>query len=160
MPFHLGSNKEVFDAEVYAIYQSLSIMDQRQKNGRAYTLFVDSAAAFSRIRSDDIGPGQRFPVASVEVATRTRARDNGITVRLVPAHKEVPGNEKSDEFAKAVAEGSRPDCAVPDEYRWETSLSHMARVATEARSRPAASWMRDRFGNSARKYCPPSRGRA
>ena len=27
--FHLGNNKEVFDAEVYAIHQALSAMDQR-----------------------------------------------------------------------------------------------------------------------------------
>ena len=31
--FHIGSNKEVFDAEVYEIYQALSTMDQRQETG-------------------------------------------------------------------------------------------------------------------------------
>lgn len=56
--FHLGSNKEVFDAEVYAIYQALSTMGQRQESGRRYTLFVDSTLAIARIRSDDTGPGQ------------------------------------------------------------------------------------------------------
>ena len=40
--FHLGSNKEVLGAEVYAIYQAFSIMDKRQESGRSYTLFVDS----------------------------------------------------------------------------------------------------------------------
>lgn len=29
--FHLGTNKEAFDAEVYAVYQALSIADQRQE---------------------------------------------------------------------------------------------------------------------------------
>ena len=155
--FSLGSNKEAFDAEVYAIYQALSIMGQRQESGRSYTLFVDSTSAISRIRSDVIGPGQRFAVASIEVATRILARDNGITVRSVPAHHEIRGNEKADELAKAAAEGSRLDNAVrvSDEYRWETSLLHMTRMATEARSRSAASWMRDRFGNPANKCRPP-----
>ena len=32
--FHLGNNKEVFDAEVYAIYQALSIMGRCQETGR------------------------------------------------------------------------------------------------------------------------------
>ena len=58
---------------------------------------------------------------------------------------------RSDEFTQAAAEGSCPDDAVPDEYQWETSLSHMIKVATEARSRSAASWTKDRFGNPSRK---------
>ena len=48
------------------------------------------------------------------------------------------GNEAADKYAKAAAESKSPDGAVPDDYRWETSLSHIARVATEARSRTAA----------------------
>ena len=99
--FHLGSNKEMFDAEVYAIYQALSIMDQRQESGRRYTLFVDPTSAISRIRSD-IGPGQPFAIASIEVATWILARDNEVTVRWVPAHHEVPGNERADVLAKAA----------------------------------------------------------
>ena len=104
-------------------------------------------------------PGQRFAVAPIEVATQILTRDNEVTVCWVPTHHEVPGNKKAEEFAKAAADGSYPDDAVLDEYRWETSLSHMTRVATEARSRSAAEWMRDRFGTPARK-CPTLRGRA
>ena len=29
--YHLGRNKEVFDAEVFAIYRALSIIEQRQE---------------------------------------------------------------------------------------------------------------------------------
>ena len=53
--FHLGDNKEVFDAEVYAIAQALSVMDQRRGSGRRYTVFVDSTSAIGRVRSDSIG---------------------------------------------------------------------------------------------------------
>ena len=133
--FHLGSNKDVFDAEAYAIYQALSIMDQRQESRRRYTPFVDSTSAISRIRSDDVGPGQRFAIASIDMATRILARDNELTVRWVPVHHEAPGNERADVLSKAATDGSSDDAAVvPDEYRWDTSLSHMTRVATEARS--------------------------
>ena len=52
--------------EVYTVYQALSIADQRQESGLRYTLFVDSTAAIERIRSDSIGPGQRFAVAAIE----------------------------------------------------------------------------------------------
>ena len=65
--FHLGTNKEVFDAEVYTIYQALHIAAQRQESGRRYSIFADSTAAISRIQSDNIGPGQAFTVAAIKV---------------------------------------------------------------------------------------------
>ena len=37
--FHLGDNKEVFDAEVFAIYQALRIFEARQQSGEEYTVF-------------------------------------------------------------------------------------------------------------------------
>ena len=64
--YHLGTNKEVFDAEVFAIYRALHVLAQRQESGRRYTIFVYSTAAIDRIRSDATGPGQRFAVASME----------------------------------------------------------------------------------------------
>ena len=77
----MGTNKEVFVGEVYAIYQALNIADQRQESGRRYTPFVDYTAAIERIRSDIIGPGQPFGVLVIEVTTRLRTRDNEVVVR-------------------------------------------------------------------------------
>lgn len=138
--------------------QALSIMDQRQENGRRYTLFVDSTSAISRILSEDIGPGQCFAVASIEVAAQILARGGEITVRWVPAHHEVPGNERADEFVKAMADGSYPNDSVSDEYRWETSLSHMTRVAVKARSRSAARWTRAALETLQGSTDPPGEG--
>ena len=39
--FHLGTNKEIFDAEVYAIYQALRVFEERGQAGRKYTIFSD-----------------------------------------------------------------------------------------------------------------------
>ena len=136
--FHLGTNKEVFDAEVYAIYQALYSLNQRQEKDHRYTIFVDSTAAIDRIQPDASGPGQHFAVAAIEACTGILARNNTVVARWVPAHHDVPGNEMADRYAKAAAEGTVPDSAVADSLRWETSLSHMARVSTEERSRAAA----------------------
>ena len=152
--FYLGSNKEVFGAEVYAIYQALRILDQRQESGGVH----DFRGLDLSYRQGPYRGGQRFAVSSIEVAARIRTRDNEITARWVPAHHEVLGNERADEFPRAAAEGSCPDDAIPDEYRWEASLSHMTRVATEARTREATRWMRDRFGNPARGCRPLQEG--
>ena len=94
--FHLGTNREVFDAEIFAIYQALCTLDERQENGRMYTIFSDSTAAIDRISTDTLGPGQRFAVAASEVCSRIAARDNEVTVRWVPAHSTVPGIEKAN----------------------------------------------------------------
>ena len=67
--FHLGTNKEVFDAEVYAIYQALRVFEERGQTGRKYTVFSDCQPAIRRALSDALGPGQQWARAIIEVAT-------------------------------------------------------------------------------------------
>ena len=50
--FQLGRNKEVFDAEVFAVWQALRALEQRNEHGREYTIFVDSTSAITRVRGD------------------------------------------------------------------------------------------------------------
>lgn len=103
--------------------------------------------------------GPRFTVAAIEVSTRLRARRNEIAVCWVSAHQGAPGNEKAGEYAKIAANGGQPEDAVPDDHRWETSLSHMARVATEARARTVAQWIAERTEDPRREYhSPPGKG--
>ena len=52
--YHLGNNKEVFDAEVFAVYQALDAIDQRRERGRRYNIFVDSTSAIARVRDDSM----------------------------------------------------------------------------------------------------------
>lgn len=103
----------MFYAEVYAIARALPVLEQRQENGRRYTVFVNSTSAVDRVRADHIGPGQTFAVAATEGCTKIIARDNEVTIRWVPAHHGAPGNEKAYKYTKAVAEGTSPDSKVP-----------------------------------------------
>ena len=71
----------------------------------------------------------------------------------------------ADEYAKAAVIGSAPDEEVPEGYREVTSLSHMTRVATEARYRETAEWIaknvragrrhRPSSGRGLRRPAPP-----
>ena len=70
--FQLGKNKEVFDAEVFAVWQALRALEQRSESGRDHTIFVDSTSAITRVRDDARGPGQRFGVATIEVESDLR----------------------------------------------------------------------------------------
>ena len=51
--FQLGKNKEVFDAEVFVVWQALRALEQRNERDREYTIFVDSTSAITRVP----GPG-------------------------------------------------------------------------------------------------------
>ena len=80
---------------------------------------MDSTSAIGRA---SIGPGQSFAITAIERCSQVMTGSSEVAIRWVPAHHEIMGNEKADEFAKAAAEGSGPDRTVPDELRWETSL--------------------------------------
>ena len=49
------------------------------------------------MRMGTIGPGQRFAIASMEACTEALSRDNDVTIRWVPAHQGITGNEKANE---------------------------------------------------------------
>ena len=156
--FQLGNDKEVFDAEVIAIYQALRAIEQRQKRGHQHTLFVDSTSAIFKVRDDDLGPGQRFAVATIEVCSRVIGNDNSATIRWVPTHSGASGNEVADRYVKNAASGEEPVEAIPEGYAAQTSLPHMTRVPTEARSRETAEWIRAHV-RPERRYRPtPGRG--
>ena len=66
------------------------------------------------------------------------------------------GNEIVDGFAKEAASSRRSQRhRVPDGLLQEASLSHLARVATENRSRATARWISDHV-RPGRRYRPPA----
>ena len=57
----LGSNMEVFDEEVFAIWQALRVLEQRWEGGGRYTIFVNSTSATTRVRDDARGSAAALP---------------------------------------------------------------------------------------------------
>ena len=47
---YLGTNKVVFDAEIFAILRTVRLLCERREQGQAYTTFSDSQAAVARVR--------------------------------------------------------------------------------------------------------------
>jgi ribonuclease HI len=75
---------------------------------------TDTWAAIRCMALEEAGLGQIYAVQARQyIATLQRARpDITIEIQWYPAHKGVPGNEKSDEWAKLTAE-------KPSEYGME-----------------------------------------
>lgn len=99
----------------YAAYRALRAFDQRQESGHRYTVFEDSTVAIDRARADASGRrlGQCFAVAAMGVCPRALARGNEATIRWAPAHDGTAGNEETDEYARAAAEGRVSATAPP-----------------------------------------------
>ena len=151
----LGTNKEVFDAEVYAIREAIRLLDERGEAGQSYTVFSDSQAAIYRVLHEECGPTQALARTAIDSSYRLRARSSDITVRWTPSHQGVAGNERADALARAAA--SRERAAADPAYLREASPSHLTRLATEARSLETNRWVREHVKRKHRYRPPPWR---
>ena len=80
------------------------------------------------------------------------AAGNEISINWVPAHNRVEGNEFADDLNKEEAEGSL-SYNVSDEVRWQASLPHLSRRASEGRARQTPEWAASHVGPERR--CRP-----
>jgi ribonuclease HI len=97
----MGRNKEVFDAELYAIWVGLKAakdsINAWAAGPRAVTIFTDDKEALKRSRNDDPGPGQWL--ARRILHTEWQLRQAGWTTefRWIPGHRGIEGNEVADQ---------------------------------------------------------------
>ena len=151
--FHLGNNREVFEAEVFAIYQALGTFEAGQETSRRYRIFSNCRPAVRRVMADALGATQHCARACIEVGSRFVAAGSEIGISWVPAHSEVEGNEIADDIAKKAAEGSLP-YKVLDGVRWQASPPHLSRRDSEGRAGQTPEWVAS-HGRPERRYRPP-----
>ena len=101
--FRLGGGHEAYDAEVAAIAYGLAHLHGRMERGHTYTIFTDSVAAMRRVIDDAPRPGQHMAVRAIDFAERIVQRGGSVTIRWIPAHRGVEGNERADQAAKEAA---------------------------------------------------------
>jgi ribonuclease HI len=147
----LGRNKEVFDAEIYAIWVGLKAAKERAgREGidgpgpRAVTIFTDAQAALKRIGNDAPGPGQWLVRRILHTERQLRRVGWATEFRWVPGHKGIEGNEVADQWAKEGAEASAGAEYLPEEEESITTLAHVARGITEAKWNEHIAWIKER----------------
>lgn len=99
---YLGKNKEILDAELWAISEALSIASTRTKIGNTpITIFCDSQKALSTIALPYTSQGNRFLRNLICQKTR-ELQDNGnhCSFHWIPSHSGLMENEKADLAAK------------------------------------------------------------
>ena len=133
--FHLGTNKEVFDTEAFAIYQALKVFEAEGGSGRNFTVFSDFQSAIRRALTDVPGPGQQWARSIIEVCTRLVGKGNEVTLRWVWPIR--GGRQRQG--------GGRGPLAQRSDKAWgQTSLPHLLRRTAERWTREATQWVAPR----------------
>jgi ribonuclease HI len=151
----MGRNKEVFDAELYAIWVGLTAARDHKEEWAAHltehggprviTIFTDAQAALKRIRNDEAGPGQWLARRIIRVERQLLVRQEGwlTEFRWIPGHKGIEGNEVADRWAKEGAGASGAE-RLPREEESITTLAHVARGVTEKKWQEHLAWVKER----------------
>ena len=154
--FRLGAGGEIFDGEVFAIYQALLWIEGHQGTGGRFTIFADSTAAIERrARTDALSPGKRFAAAAIEVCDRILARGDQVTIRLGP----LPPWDRGKRDGGPIRQGgSRPIGPVPGRryppgaYRRGLTIVHGPNRHRD-QTRATAEWIKDNV-RAERRYKP------
>lgn len=150
----LGKNKDVLDAELWGVSEALGIALRETAPRKAYkvTVFSDSQTAIRKIQATKSEAGQALRAQIVKRAKEPETSGREVTIRWVPSHSKIEGNELTDKAAKEAAAGGKTG-----NTQW-SSLGYINRNITEARKSAVWSWHRakneERESRSRSYYVP------
>jgi ribonuclease HI len=117
----MGETTEVFDAELWAIYEALLTCQTHIHRGRLYRcnihIFTDNQSAITRASNLDRGPGQETAYNIHDLAQALQTYAIAITIYWVPGHTNIKGTEDADTLAK-LAMTSPPMTQLPISLSW------------------------------------------
>lgn len=142
---YLGTNKELFDAELYSMREALLIVQQNVRKGREagryqsgpcwlkVHIWADLLAVIKTLQHADPCPRQRLAKYIIRRAQQLAERRTEVEVHWVPRHMGVEGNERADEAAMEPEEkaGIR---RCPERF---TVLTHVGRTISELKWKKA-----------------------
>jgi ribonuclease HI len=105
--FHLGSlqRHEVYDAEGVGLLMAMDMVRRRRQTTRRVVIYADSEAAIRAVLLSKPTPSHYIWDAFHQSYTAAKRRhpDLRVTIRWIPGHKGIVGNERADEEAKRAA---------------------------------------------------------
>ena len=133
----LGKNKEILDAELWAISDALviAIRETSNANNTPITIFCDSQKALQAIQHPPSHKENRFLRGQIyHKAKKLQNIGHPVVCRWTPGHSGLEGNKRADLMAKNRAEkgGKQAEC-------W-SSLAYIKEILAQAQSRELAKW--------------------
>jgi ribonuclease HI len=125
--YYLGTETEVFDAEIYGMMKATetAIRLTRDEHITDIWIFCDNQSAVRRMRDKRPLPGQEYILKTHHNAEILSNRNIKLHIHWVPGHVNVKGNERADILAKQGTEGKRQ----PRDSN--TSITHLRRKNKE-----------------------------
>ena len=133
----LGKNKEILDAELWAISEALdtAMRETSTANNTLITIFCDSQKALTAIRQPPSQKENRFLRGQIYYKAENLVGDGHIVVRRwIPGHAGLTGNEKADLAAKNKAEKGGKQAE-----RW-SPLTYIKKNLAQVRSTETTKW--------------------
>ena len=112
----------------------IALKESISRKIRKITIFSDSQTALRELQSSRNNTGQALKIQIYGQARQLLNQGGDVTIRWIPGHKEIEGNERADRAAKDAAANGRSQTA-----RW-SSLAHVNRKINEARKSDILSW--------------------
>ena len=94
------NKQEAYAAELFAM-RGIQHLASRLYSGRDFTMLTESHAAIERVQWD--APGPRHD-ETIGLAKGLCEQANTLTVKWVPAHRGIAGNEVADSYTRDAAE--------------------------------------------------------
>ncbi len=133
----LGKNKEIIDAELWAIAIGLEMAEKviLRSHQTAVTIFSDSREALTtlcQLSSHTRTPYLRNLI--YQKASGLERKGISVTIRWIPSHVGLVGHDKADQGARGEAQkGEKPI------EQW-SSLTHIKKKMIESHSQELAKW--------------------
>jgi ribonuclease HI len=97
---NLGISELVYNSELEAITQAIEYASNIAKEGESFNIFSDNQAAILRLKTPSDNPGQNQQIRAIEASKAIISLGANITIRWVPGHSDILGNEEADRLAK------------------------------------------------------------
>lgn len=114
----MGSNKEVFDTELFSVGEAPDIAlksgrvgneASRERSGPRCTrihIWADSQVVIKRLQNTAPSPGQWLASRIIRITHQLVEQRTAVEIHWVPGHMSFEGNEKTDKMFKEVEEST------------------------------------------------------
>ncbi len=98
-----------YRTELWGVSEALGVALRITAPRKPYkvTVFSNSETAIRKIQGSKTGAGQALKAQIVKRAKQLQSKGSEVTIRWVPSHSKIEGNEQADKAAKEAATGGK-----------------------------------------------------